>query len=370
MSYPRALVRITDVRAVTCDVPVPRPIVMGELRYDTRDYLVVEVLTDEGVTGIGFGMARYAPLAEVVARNIKPLLVGQDPLMTEWLWDRLYHLNLLIAQRGIYTRALSIVDVALWDIKGKVAGLPIWKLLGGHRTRVPVLMAGGYVAEDKDVGDLVEEVAGYVARGFRHIKIAAGRPEEDTERIRAARRAAGDATRLMYDAHWAWRDPVEALRLVRGWEDFDLSWIEDPFPSERLEPLARFREGTTIPLAIGEDTAGRWAFQALFDRGLADVARVDVTSAGGFTEAIKICALAAAHDLPVSPHVYPELHIHLAAGLANVTTVEMTDPPQGIEGLHLLMATTLEVRDGEAIAPERPGIGFEIDRAAVEKYGR
>src|SRR5438094_385195 len=118
---------------MTCDVPVPRPIIMGDLRYNTRDYVVVEITTDEGLSGFGWGMARYAPVAEIIERNLKPLLIGEDPLLNEHLWDRLYYLNLLIAQRGIYMRALSVVDIALWDLKGKAAGLPVWKLLGGHR---------------------------------------------------------------------------------------------------------------------------------------------------------------------------------------------------------------------------------------------
>ena len=361
--------KIVDVRAVTCDVPVPRPIIMGDLRYDTRDYIIVEVVTDEGISGFGFGMARYAPIAEVIERNLKPLLVGKDPLMTEQHWDRMYNLNLLITGRGIFMRALSVVDIALWDIKGKAAGLPIWRLIGGHRTRMPVLMAGGYIAADKNLGALRDEVADYVQRGFRMIKIAAGPIEEDTERIRVAREAAGDA-QLMYDAHWAWRDPQAALRTVRKWEDFGLAWIEDPFPSEQLLPLRRFRAGTRIPLAIGEDVSGRWAFHRVLEDGLADVLRVDVANAGGFTEAIRICALAAAYGLNVSPHVYPEIHVHLAAALANVTHVEMTDPAQGIEGLHLLMATTLSVKHGEATAPEQPGLGFELDSSAIKRYRR
>ncbi len=361
--------KIVDVRAVTCDVPVPRPIVMGDLRYDTRDYIIVEIITDEGVSGFGFGMSRYAPVAEVVLRNLKPLLIGRDPLLTEQLWDRLYNLNLLIAPGGIFMRALSVVDIALWDIKGKVAGLPIWKLIGSHRTRMPVLVAGGYVAADKDLRSLGDEVADYVRRGFRKIKISAGPLEEDTARIKVAREAAGDAE-LMYDAHWAWRDPEAALRVVQRWDEFDLRWIEDPFPSEQLKPLARFRQGTRIPLAIGEDLSGRWAFERVIDGGLVDVVRVDAANAGGFTEAIRICALAAASGLEVSPHVYPEIHVHLTAGLANVTHVEMTDPAQGIEGLHRLMASTLEVKNGEAAAPEKPGLGFEPDRDAIERFRR
>jgi L-alanine-DL-glutamate epimerase-like enolase superfamily enzyme len=234
---------------------------------------------------------------------------------------------------------------------------------------MPVLVAGGYVAADRDLGYLRDEVAGYVSRGFRLIKIAAGTLEEDTARLKVAREAAGDA-KLMHDAHWAWRDPHEALRVVRQWDDFDLTWIEDPFPSELLKPLARFRAGTRIPLAIGEDLSGRWSYLRVIEDGLADWIRVDAANTGGFTEAIRVCALAAAHGLQVSPHVYPELHVHLSAALANVPHVEMTDPAQGIEGLHLLMASTLEVRSGEATAPEKPGLGFELDRKAIEKYRR
>jgi len=362
-------VKIVDVRATTCDVPVPRPIVMGDLRYDTRDYIVVEIRTDEGVSGFGFGMARYAPIAEVIERNLKPLLIGKDPLMTEQLWDRMYNLNLLIAGRGIFMRALSVIDIALWDIKGKAAGMPIWRLIGGQRTRMPVLVAGGYIAHDRGLDYLGKEVSDYVSRGFRMIKISAGPLEGDTERIKVAKDAAGDA-RLMYDAHWAWRDPKDALRVVRGWDEFDLAWIEDPFPSEQLRPLARFRAETKIPLAIGEDVSGRWAFHRVLEDGLADVLRVDAANAGGFTEAIRICALAAAYGIEVSPHVYPEIHVHLTAALANVTHVEMTDPAQGIEGLHLLMANTLEVKSGEATAPERPGLGFDLDPSALKRYGR
>ena len=362
--------RITEVRAVTCDVPVPRPIILGDIRYDSRDYVVVEVLTDAGISGIGFGMARYAPVAQIVETNLRPLLIGQDPLMTERLWDRMYHLNLLISQRGIYMRALSAVDIALWDIKGKAAGLPVWKLLGGHRERIPILMAGGYVARDKTVADLAAELSGYVARGFRLVKISNGSLAEDTDRLRAARRAVGAGTQLIYDAHWSWRNAAEVLRVIRGWEELDLAWIEDPFPSELLGLAARLRSGCHIPIGIGEDLAGRWAFQELLRERAVDVVRLDAAVVGGFTEAVKVCALAATEGLPVSPHVYPELHVHLAAALPGVMAVEMTDPAQGIEGLHLLLRNTIQIDHGEAIAPQGPGLGVEIDRAAVEKYRR
>src|SRR6478672_10566988 len=128
-----ARVKITEVRATTCDVPLPRPIIMGDIRYDSREYVVVEILSDSGATGIGFGMTRGSPVASIVNRSLAPLLVGQDPLLSEALWDRLYYRNLPIGQRGIFMRALSAVDIAIWDLKGQQAGLPVWQLLGGAR---------------------------------------------------------------------------------------------------------------------------------------------------------------------------------------------------------------------------------------------
>ena len=142
--------KITRVRAVTCDVPLPHPIVMGDLRFESREYILVQVATDAGAVGLGFGMTRGAPVAEIVERNLAPLLLGADPLLTEQLWESLYYRNLTISGRGIFMRALSAVDNALWDIKAQVAGLPIWQLLGGARSRSPICVAGGYAGRRQE----------------------------------------------------------------------------------------------------------------------------------------------------------------------------------------------------------------------------
>jgi L-alanine-DL-glutamate epimerase-like enolase superfamily enzyme len=359
--------KITEVRVVTCDIPLARPIIMGDLRYDSRDYIVVEVRTDEGLSGVGFGMARYAPVAAIVERNLAPLLVGQDPMMNERLWESMYFRNLPIV-RGIFMRALSAVDIALWDLKGKVLGAPVWKLLGGARTVVPALMAGGYVAAGKTNADLGQEIADYVSQGFKMIKIGAGQLGEDTARLQASREAAGEATALMYDAHWAWRDVAAAARVVRGWDRFRLDWIEDPFPTELLGLTERFRRHTGIPLAVGEDLMGRSEFEDLMQRGRADIIRVDVTTSGGFTEVVKICALAAARGIPVSPHIFPELHVHLAAAFNGVHALEVTDRKREIDVAFRLLKRPLEARNGEIAAPDAPGLGVEIDWSAVAGF--
>ncbi len=273
LHVPRHPLKISSVRATTCEIPLTRPIVMGDLRFDSREYVLVEVETDEGVRGLGYGMTRNAPVAAIVERNLGPLLVGQDPLMTEAIWDRLYYRNLTIAGRGIFMRALSAVDIALWDIKAQVAGQPIWRLLGGARDRAPLTVAGGYVGEGVTLDALSAEVDDYAKRGFSIIKIAAGDLATDTDRIRAAAAAINGRAELAYDAHWAWRDLYTTVPTVARWRDLGLAFIEDPFAPELIGLAPSLRQETGIRLALGEDAVGRWAFQELFESFVPDVVR-------------------------------------------------------------------------------------------------
>lgn len=361
--------RIRDVRAVTVDIPLDRPIIMGPIRYDSREYLIVEVTTEDGLTGIGFGMTRNAPIAAIVDRNITPLLLGEDARDNERLWEHVRDANLIIATGGLFMRALSAVDIALWDLKAKALGAPLWRILGGYRTRVPAQVAGCYPASDVTLDQLGAEVGDYVSRGFQYVKIAAGSLDEDTARLRVAREAA-PSTRLIHDVHWAWRDVLEVLPVVRGWEEFELDSLEDPFPSERSRDIAMLRAGTRIPLALGEDYVGRWGFRDLMASGLVDVVRVDATTVGGITEALRVIAMASAHGLPVVPHVFPEIHVHLGAAFGQVRAVELTDPARGYETLHRVFSTWVELDGGAFVAPETPGLGVELDWKAIGNYRR
>jgi L-alanine-DL-glutamate epimerase-like enolase superfamily enzyme len=360
--------RITGVRTITCDIPLPHPIVMGELRFDSRAYVLVIIETDAGVQGLGFGMTRGAPVGAVVDRNLAPLLLGQDPLLSEALWQRLYDRNLTIAGQGIFMRALSAVDIALWDIKGQVANQPIWMLLGGARREVPVSVAGGYARDGAGPAELAREVDDYAGRGFKLIKVSAADLGSDRARVRAALEAVAGRAALAYDAHWAWRDLLDVLPVVRGWADLGLAFIEDPFAPELWPLAAELRQQVPIPLAIGEDAVGRWAFERLFRQFVPDLVRVDATTVGGISEAVKVCALASARGRSVLPHVFPEIHVHLAAALPAVRAVEVTLPEYELEALYRLFTSWLELRDGQTSAPTAPGLGFSLDDRAVARF--
>lgn len=360
--------RISAVRATTVDVPLPRPIVMGEIRFDSREYLVVEIDTDDGLTGVGFGMTRNSPAAAVVQRALRPILLGEDPLLTESLWERMYYRNLPQGQRGIFMRALSAVDIALWDLKAQAAGLPLWQLLGGARPRVPVAVAGGYPASDRTLDDLGRELADYVDRGFRTVKIAAGELAEDTARLRASRKAIGERAALAYDAHWAWRDMLSVVPVVQRWADLDLLFIEDPYPTEQIDLSVQLRARTGERVALGEDTIGRWAFREVLERQCPDVLRMDATLMGGISEAVKVIALASTLSVPVLPHVFPEVHVHLAAAFPGVLAVEMTDRTYETESLYRLFRRWVTVDGGDMVAPTEPGLGVSLDPDALERY--
>lgn len=360
--------RITGVRSVTCEIALPRPIVMGELRFDTREYVVVLIETDEGIAGLGFGMTRGAPVGAIVERNLAPLLIGRDPFLTEAIGTTLTDRNLTIAGRGIFARAISAVDIALWDIKGQALGQPIWRLLGGARERIPVAVAGGYADPATSLDDLATEVSGYADRGIGLIKIAADTLPHDTARIAAAAEAIGGRSALAFDAHWAWRRTYDVLPTVRGWTRFDLAFIEDPFAPE-LTALAReLRDATGIPIALGEEAVGRWSFQSLLAERRPDVLRLDATSMGGLSEAMKVCALASVYARPVFPHVFPEVHVHLAAAFSEVMAVELTLPEADIESLYRLFKDWVVIESGEIVAPSRPGLGLTIDERALARY--
>ena len=360
--------RITGVRTVTCEIALPRPIVMGELRFDAREYIVVVLETDEGIAGVGFGMTRGAPVGAIVERNLAPLLIGMDPFLTEAIGTRLTDRNLTIAGRGIFARALSAVDIALWDIKGQAVGQPIWRLLGGARDRIPVAIAGGYADAATSLDDLASEVAGYAQRGFGLIKIAADTLPNDTARIAVSIAALEGRSALAFDAHWAWRRSYDVLPTVRGWSQYGLAFIEDPFAPELTALATELRDATGIPIALGEEAVGRWAFESLLTDRRPDVLRLDATSMGGLSEAVKVCALASVHARPVFPHVFPEIHVHLAAAFSEVMAVELTLPEANIETLHRLFLDWVVIEDGQIVAPSRPGLGLELDEGAVARY--
>lgn len=365
--------RIVSVEARTIRVPLERHVAFSTRLVAARDYTVVRVTTADGHYGIGFCYSgnRAGMLVTYAVRELfAPLLRGRSALDVEGSWSDMYNESLLQGRAGSVMRALSILDIALWDRNARAVGLPLSRYLGGtYSATVPAYASGGYYLEGKTPEHLGEEMAGYVAMGFRAVKMKVGRldPRSEEARIRAAREAIGNDVLLMLDANNAWSDVPTALEYMRRYEPFNPYWIEEPFSPDDVECHAQLSRRTPVTVATGEIEAGRWRHQALLEKRAATILQSDAAVCGGITEWRRIAAFAAAVGVTMCPHWFHDLHVHLVASTTNARYVEFF-PDDQVLNFRRLVDTQLSFADGQLIVPTRPGLGFDFDDAALNEY--
>jgi L-alanine-DL-glutamate epimerase-like enolase superfamily enzyme len=365
--------KIRSVEARTIRVPLDTPTSFSTREVHHRDYGIVRLTTEDGCQGIGFcygGSNAGSLVSHAVRELFAPLLVGQDATRVEWLWGCMYGGGILQARAGAAMRALSILDVALWDRNARAAGMPLHRFLGGyHDETVPAYASGGYYLDGKTPEKLGDELAGYVRMGFKAVKMKVGRldPAGEEARIRAAREAIGPDVLLMLDANNAWRDLPTALRFMDRYEPYDPYWIEEPFPVDDIANHARLVERTRVPVATGEIETGRWRFKELLDRGAAAILQTDAAVCGGISEYRRISATAASYGVNLCPHWFHDLHIHLVASAPNGQFVEFF-PDDQVLNFRRLVDRQLEIRNGELVLPTEPGLGFRFDEGALGRY--
>jgi D-arabinonate dehydratase len=364
---------IREVTCFACSVPLPQPLLVGEATVTRRTYDVVRIRTDAGLEGAAYAFGRGLPVARVIEDSLAPLLLGADACEPESIRRRLAGAYWPYAEQGLFAVAASAVDLALWDLLGKRLDSPLADLLGRWRTAVPVCGVGGYRRAGADrLAGLQDEMAGFVALGLGAVKITIGADDAaaDAARVAAVREVVGEERTLIADAFRSFTGIEDALRRLRALEPFAPAYVEDPFP-ESLAPLAaELRRRTGIPIGLGETLSGHRAFRALIDSGAVDVVRCDATVVGGVREFMATAALASAHGLELSGHVHPDVHVHFGAALAGFhpAGLEYMPPGSGLDGLDELLASHLELRDGCALVPDRPGLGLDWDWAAVARH--
>jgi D-arabinonate dehydratase len=361
--------RVEAVRPLALSIPLEVPVLVGtgwEIR--EREYLLVTILTDTGLTGVGWTYTRGADLVAEVNR-LAPGLLGADPARTELLWDRMTAAVPGGSQTSPPARALSALDIALWDIKAQAAGLPLHRLLGSHRTEVPVQMAGMYHTRGRRPDDDAREAAALVEEGFRTLKMMGGvaRFADDLARVHAVRTAIGPSVRLGLDVHHAWQDARQTAEHAKALSEYDVAFIEEPVAPERAGDLAALCGASPIPIAMGEMAFGRQGYEELVAGGVG-ILRPDATVGGGITAWIRAHAIASAHGTRIVPHYFPYVHIHVAAGLAGVEAVECVTTAGGISNFHRIVRNRLEPRGGTLRAPDGLGLGLEMDWGEIERY--
>jgi len=355
--------KITAVDACVLTVPTSKQMT---LEFPLHKLVVAEVATDEGLRGLGYSLVFGGHGAESVLSylelRLKPLLLGEDPLAVERLWEKMYRGDRGVRRVGIAGMALSALDIALWDVAGKAAGLPLARLWGAARDAADCYGSGGWGKYSEK--DLVAEAERYAGMGCRYykMKIHDADPQANRRRVAAVKEALGPGVRMMVDVNQK-LDVLGNVRQAALLEEFDLVWYEEPVNSDDNAACAEVAAAIRIPVATGENHYTRYEFRDLIERKAARYLMPDVCRANGFSETLKIGHLAAAHGLAVSPHVAYEISIHVCAALSNGFLVELMDwlPPDLFEDVPAC-------KDGAIRIPARPGHGLALAEGAVAKY--
>jgi L-alanine-DL-glutamate epimerase-like enolase superfamily enzyme len=357
--------RIESIQARHYQIPLPTTLsdsTHGEITHFTL--VTAQVHTDRGEEGLGYtytvGKTGGSAILALIEDDLAPLLVGEGPRRIEHLWQRMWWGLHYVGRGGLAAFAIAAIDIALWDLKGRLAGEPLWRLLGGHSPQVKVY-AGG-IDLQHPLQELLAETHHNLHRGFRAIKMKVGRERlaEDVERVAAMRDLLGPGFPLMVDANMRWT-VEQAIRAARALAPYDVYWLEEPTIPDDVEGHARIAREGGLPIATGENMHTLYEFQKMIAGGGVAYPEPDMSNLGGITPWLKVAHLAEAHNLPVTTHGVHDLHVHCLAAVPNASYLEA----HGF-GLERYMRQRLQIEEGYALAPDRPGHGVELDWGALE----
>lgn len=383
--------KITNVEAFWLQCPIPKE------KQHFSDYglltdfdmTLVVITTDTGLQGFGEAKAAVgssgvcASIVRCIEKEIKPILLGQDPANITKIWEQIYngtrdHYALsrgrkfpILGRRGLTISALSGIDTALWDLKGKVLGVPIATLLGGAcRDKMEAYASGGWAKADA----IGEQLLSYTAKGFKGVKMRVGIMDqtvnESIKRVKAARTALGDDIKLMTDAHGTFSVP-EAKKFCRGVEDCDLYWFEEPISPDNRQGTAEVRASTTIPIAAGESEYTAFDVRDLIEVRALDVLQPDSAIIGGITEAMRVAHLAHTYQLELAPHCWGSAFSFMAGvnvAFASPAAVVIEFSSGGNPMMYELVNEKIEAVEGNILAPTAPGLGLSPNWDFVKEY--
>lgn len=369
--------KITDVETTLIGAPLGRKFLAGTYgKAATKDTIITRIHTDEDVVGESFvgdvPGERGRTLVNIIQNQLKKDIVGEDLFSIERIWNKLFSRG-----RGMM-HAIGHVDCAIWDGIGKACNKPLYKLLGdgGYREKVPIISLGGYYIPGKEKPsegrEIIErEIVDFKEKGMMGIKFKLGRleVEEDVERVKIAREAAGDDFVIAVDANKAWT-PRQAIKFAKLAErnDLNLRWIEEPCKWHyQIKGMRRVRETTDIPICAGQGEITRWGCHALMEGGTIDVCNVDTSYCGGITEWMKIANIATLYDVEMAHHEEYQIAMHLFAAIPHGTYAEcFANPDVGPLYPHLIL--NKKVKDGYLYLPDKPGLGLELNEEFIREH--
>jgi len=363
--------RITEVKAELLRMPLPRPMQSGSSSgkkggpVSHVNMPIVFITTEDGTRGIGYAWSLLGGATAtrcVLEDDFAPLLLDEDALDHERLWEKLYRRLQSVGRHGLVTQAMAAVDLALWDIKGKICGLPVYKLLGGCRESAPVYGSdGGWLY--MSVPEMLSAFEGYLDQEMMGIKMKIGHdsPKLDIQRVREVRKALGDDVWIAVDANQKWDFPT-AIWVGRELEQLGIAWFEEPLLCEDISGHARLAATLDIPIAMGETLGSRFEFDAYLRAGAVDILQPDIVRVGGITEMVKVVTLADVAQLPVAPHHMIESTIQVACGAMKSGPIEYMPWIAGA------FAEPMQIKDGHMLPPKKPGLGLAIPEEIVRRF--
>ncbi|MEI7297444.1 mandelate racemase/muconate lactonizing enzyme family protein [Paraburkholderia tropica] len=357
----------------------------GNFAFSTARLILVKVETDEGITGLATLHGHAMKEVCAMLPQLLPLIAGTDALAHEAVWQKLFDVSLdspssthFEPRRTVFTndrfpllmRCLAGIDIALWDIKGKALGLPVWRLLGGSRNRVPAYVTGGYYRSDQDCMQFHGELASYVDEGFSTVKIKIGAlpVNEDLRRVAAARKEIGDDCKLILDVNnaYSWQQAADALA---RFEAYDIHWVEEAVHwYDSVQGLGKLSALTRIPLSSGESEFHAWACRDLIDHAGIRIMQYDATRGAGVTDWLRVAAYAGLNGVTMSTHHQPHIQCHLSAAVQNGGIAETFSRAARDPFWEELYTHRAQLVDGEIVLGDEPGFGFDVDWKVVEKY--
>ncbi len=386
--------KIEKVECIPMLYHMERPIYSGTGRCDAKQMLLVRIIADNGLIGLGEAAPFGGPALTtqtVIEQEIAPMLIGEDPLNIERIWHKCYFAHFQHGRGGIFISALSGIDIALWDLKGKAAGMPLYQLLGGFRNQIPVYASGGFYKEGEGIEELVAEAVGYANMGMRGVKIKVGRTnapfalrvfnhddacrmvtlEEDLERVAAVKRAMGKDCPLMLDANTNW-DYNTALTAGKELDKIGIHFLEEPVRTDDYEGSARLAAELTTKIAGYETECLTTNYLRMMRMRAIDLVQPDLSWCGGITEGYKIATIAAAHFMEYTAHVWNSgillaASAHLTCAVPNGATMEY-DMSENAFRTELMTEPLVPDQNGMLTLSEAPGLGVEVREDVIDKY--
>ncbi len=365
--------KIKDINVSTVRIPLNNPKRFANRTVYYRDYTIAKVMTDEETSGWGYCWS--IPIVSILIRDyLKECLIGESPMNILKLWQKMFHHLDVWDRRGISSRAISVIDNALWDLFGKKVNMPIHKILGGFREKVPAYYSGGYYPVSCDSNKklfkyIEKEMSEYYNKGFRSFKMKVGGApfDIDIQRLKITREIIGDNSQLMIDANNAY-DVDQAIKFGKEFEKYGMTWFEEPIGKDDFDGCAKISNSLSTPIAIGENHFTRWDFKEIVEKKAASIFQGDPTLFGGISEWLKIAGYSSIYGLKLAPHWTHDFNVQVGAGRPEVLIMEYFEEESDVFNFQKILKNPVKAKDGYISPPQGPGHGLLLNEEALKKY--